>query len=741
MLSAHKLYPHDKPLGIDHLGPVDYDRMFLYIFEETTYPNKCKMGERFVKAGLDPWEDCCERIRDQLNTAKSKFKNGYIKIVAIIDASEAAEKVDRNRAHGKFDDYIREGMTDVLDGSSEEHNCTGDEMVRRINAKLLGSDRPNSFPPSQEQQECIDKAVAWYKDPNTDNRFLMNAIMRFGKTFDSYKIAQACDFNRVLVLSYKPSIRSGWKEDLETHTDFEGSVFVDAKDFDRDNPVVLDNSGDFMEVLFASFQDLNDWDKPKWQNIFKYDFDLLIIDEQHYGSLTARAQDTLRQLKFYNTLDVSGTPLKTLMRGDYHDDQIFSWTYQDEQRRKREKLEAGSTDNRYRWLPSLKLATFEVNEQAKAMCSHYDPEEGFSMMKFLASDDGIEFNDRPAVEYFLDNHFGLNCKKSQSPYRSYSADHQLWIVPGVNHGKALINLLESKYGDQIGQVLDATGSDGIKEINKIKQLITHFDKSVTISCGRFNTGVTVKPWDLVVMLDDGTSAQEYFQTIFRVKSQDAARKKEYGVVIDYNVERCIKAVYTYSEVTAKAGQSPQDNLKEFLDFTPIMDHGGNRVREIDVDRILNMVANEGNYVEKFGQSYLYNFADLDDIRDLYSHIDPETGKKVVDMTIADNGLDKGKNFEITRPNSPPKQTDEEAKRDREDKQRILTVMKRIPTYIYLENDLDLHTAEDIIKANNNDLFEEVTGISLAVFGLTMQKIAQNDRWNRAVMSFNLLKNT
>ena len=243
------------------------------------------------------------------------------------------------------------------------------------------------------------------------------------------------------------------------------------------------------------------------------------------------------------------------------------------------------------------------------------------------------------------------------------------------------------------------------------------------------------------MLDDGTSAQEYFQTIFRVKSQDASRKKEHGVVIDYNVERCIKAVYTYSEVTAKAGQSPQDNLREFLDFTPIMDHGGNRVHEIDVDRILNMVANEGNYVEKFGQSFLYNWSDLDDIRDLYKHIDPETGKKVVDMTIADNGLDKGKNFECTSPNSTPKQTDEEAKQDREDKQRILTVMKRIPTYIYLENDLDLHTAEDIIKADNTELFEEVTGISLAVFGLTMQKIAQNDRWNRAVMSFNLLKNT
>jgi hypothetical protein len=274
-----------------------------------------------------------------------------------------------------------------MDKDREWFECTVEDVQTAINFLTVGVARPNSYGLRDEQKECRDLALEHFKQGGY--QFLINAKMRFGKTFVSYQIIKelAEHLNKkfkVLVLTYKPAVEAGWSEDLQKHIDFEGWKYYFAGNFNSSNPVVLDDDAD-VGVLFASFQDLNDIQKSKWANINKYHFDMIVVDEQHYGLKTEKAQSTLGSLSFERILEVSGTPLHALMSGKFLDNEIYSWTYADEQRKRQIEKSTNWATEIYRWLPVMQFMVFQVSDTARQQCSFYDDVEGFTMQKMFAT--------------------------------------------------------------------------------------------------------------------------------------------------------------------------------------------------------------------------------------------------------------------------------------------------------------------------------------------------------------------
>jgi superfamily II DNA or RNA helicase len=624
----------------------------------------------------------------------------------------------------------RMGKLEVrVDKSREWFECTVDDVSSAINNLLTGVSRPNAYPMREEQQACHDQAVAYFA--NGGKNFLMNAKMRFGKTFDSYQIIKSLGYKRILVLTYKPAVDSAWREDMNTHIDFDGWKYYSAKeDFSAANPIQL--TGDGVEVLFTSFQDFNDFEKDKWKIAKNYHYDLVIIDEMHYGSKTERAMASLAQLSYDRILYVSGTPLKALMSGEFLEEEIYTWSYADEQAKRKEEQENGWETEIYRWLPVMQFHTFEVSEEAKRCVSSYSEEEGFTMIKMFGSEDGETFIDESAVKLFLDQVFGIGVRKEKSPVRTHAVDHMLMVLPSnVKSANAMVKLLEKRVGDEY-KIINVAG-DNVSKLQVVHDTIRRNQKTITVTCGRFNTGVTVPEWDMVMMLDDTRSPETYFQTIFRCQSPDKNRGKELCIVVDFNPQRCLEMIYEYADITAKKNQSTQEAVRQFMEFAPVLDHTGNNIVVVDTNTVLNMMADTGGYAERFGSNAMLNWSKLDDIADKFYGIDPEKNSKI-SSEISNNGLEKGKNYQSQYTTKTKSQVDAEKKAHKELKKRVVTMMRRLPTYLFLEEE-KVDNINEILYINNNELFTETVGITLSTFKELCEGFINVSRLNRAIMAY------
>jgi len=618
-----------------------------------------------------------------------------------------------------------------MDKEREWFECSVEDVKTAINNICYGISRPNNFPMRDEQKACCDQAVQHFL--NGGDKFLINAKMRFGKTFVSYQVIKELALKRVLVITYKPAVDSSWREDMETHVDFDGWVYKSAKEFSSENPIKLDSNN--VEILFTSFQDFNDFNKAKWDLAKNYHYDMIIIDEMHYGSKTERAQESLKNLSYDRILYVSGTPLKALMGGEFLDEEIYTWGYADEQAKRKLEQENNWETEIYRWLPVMKFHTFEVSEEAKKLTTCYSEEEGFTMTKMFGSNDGETFIDESAVKLFLDQVFGIGVRKDNSPIRSHAVDHMLFVMPpNVKSATVMSKMLESRVGNNY-KIINVAG-DNVRKLEEVKEYIRRNDKSITVTCGRFNTGVTVPEWDMVIMLDDTRAPETYFQTIFRCQSPDKQRGKELCSVVDFNPQRCLEMIYEFVDITAKKGKSTQQALRDFLEFAPVLDHSGNKPVEINVNDVLNMMAETGGYAARFGSSIMLNWTMLNDVADKFFGINLDSSTKI-NSKISDNGLEKGKNFDSTGTKSKAEQ-DEEEQAIRELKQRVITMMRRLPTYLFLEKE-KIENVKDIVYNNNDELFYDTVGISIESFNKLCSGFIKTDRLDRAIMAYNQIE--
>jgi hypothetical protein len=497
-----------------------------------------------------------------------------------------------------------------------------------LKSSQISTDRsPIVFRP--EQQEAIEKTKKQFRK---SNEMLWYAKMRFGKTLSALQVVKDMDFTRTLILTHRPVVDAGWFEDF-------GKIFYDSSDFKYGSKTKGDNfttlekqckTGKGKYVFFASMQDLRgselvggNFDKNN--EVFATPWDLIIVDEAHEGTQTDLGKNVMSELVKTDTkvLRLSGTPFNLL--DDFKADEIYTWDYVMEQRAKADwdKIHFGDP-NPYASLPRLNIYTYDLG---KLLEKYADEDVAFNFREFFRVNQNGSFLHEPDVRSFLnlicitDAH--SNYPFSTEEYRD-NFRHSLWMVPGVKEARALSAMLQTHPVFGQFKVVNVAGEGDEEEANedalqKVQKAIgknPHETYTITLSCGRLTTGVSVPAWTAVFMLSGSfnTSASGYMQTIFRVQTPANinGHVKEECFVFDFAPDRTLKVIAETAKISAKAGKtstSDRQTMGEFLNFCPIIAVHGSRMNAYDVNGMLEQLKKV--YIERvvrngFEDGYLYN---------------------------------------------------------------------------------------------------------------------------------------
>ena len=546
-----------------------------------------------------------------------------------------------------------------------------------------------------EQQEAINKTKTQFKK---GNQMLWNAKMRFGKTLSALQVVKDMEFQRTLILTHRPVVDAGWFEDF-------GKIFYDRKDFAYGSK----NNGESYSCLerwaesyglhyvyFASMQDLRgselvggNFDKNN--EVFATDWDLIIVDEAHEGTQTELGKAVMGELVKEQTkvLRLSGTPFNLL--DDFKEDEIYTWDYVMEQRAKInwDELHFGDP-NPYASLPTLNIYTYDLG---RLLHDFVDEDVAFNFREFFRVNEAGGFCHEKDVRAFL-NLLTKEDKDSLYPYANEEYRnifrHTLWMVPGVKEARALSAMLQTHPVFQHFKVVNVAGDGDQDEesrdaLEAVEQAIgkdPDATRTITLSCGRLTTGVSVKAWTAVFMLSGSynTSASSYMQTIFRVQTPATinGRMKEQCYVFDFAPDRTLKVIAETAKISAKAGKTSQndrDIMNEFINFCPIISIEGSQMNRFDVPRMLEQLKRV--YVERvvrngFEDNNLYNdelmklndleLQEFDDLKKIIGQT--KAMPKTNQIDINNQGLNNEEYEEKEKLEKKPKKelTEEERKR-------------------------------------------------------------------------------
>ena len=502
-------------------------------------------------------------------------------------------------------------------GADEWYCCDLETVKKAITAakRMENSLKPSDITQGQspvifrpEQQLAIDRTRKQFQ---RGNQMLWNAKMRFGKTLSALQVVKEEGFARTLILTHRPVVDEGWFEDFK-------KIFYDSKEYNYGSKNNGEQFGKLEQlagkgdkyVYFASMQDLRGSEQvggkfDKNNELFKANWDFVIVDEAHEGTKTELGQNVLKELVKPTTkvLQLSGTPFNLF--DDYSEDEIFTWDYVMEQKAK----QAWAVDNPYEpnpyaSLPAINIYTYDLGN---LMSEYIEDEKAFNFREFFRTkDDGTFVHDKD-VDRFLD----LLCKEDKDSLYPYSNDefrrifrHTLWLVPGVKAAKALSAKLKVHSVFGMFQTVNVAGNgdedeenaEALQMVNKAIGDDPDETYTITLSCGRLTTGVSIKPWTAVFMMAGSfsTSAAQYMQTIFRVQTPFTihGRMKEQCYAFDFAPDRTLRVLAETAKVSAKAGkQSEEDRriLGDFLNFCPIISIEGSQMKPYDVNKMMGQL--------------------------------------------------------------------------------------------------------------------------------------------------------
>lgn len=480
-----------------------------------------------------------------------------------------------------------------------------------------------------EQREAIEKTERQFRK---GNQMLWNAKMRFGKTLSALQVVKDMDFRRTLILTHRPVVDSGWFEDF-------GKIFYDRSDFaygsknngnSHENLERRTRADGLHYVYFASMQDLRgselvggNFDKN--DEVFATPWDLIIVDEAHEGTQTELGKAVMAELVKEDTkvLRLSGTPFNLL--DDFKEDEIYTWDYVMEQRAKQEwdKVHLGDP-NPYATLPVMNIYTYDLGRLLREFA---DEDVAFNFREFFRVNEEGGFIHGRDVSAFL-NLLTKEDKDSCYPFANEEYRgifrHTLWMLPGVKEAKALSALLQRHPVFQYFTIVNVAGDgdedeesrDALEAVNNAIGKDPDATRTITLSCGRLTTGVSVPAWTAVFMLSGSynTAASSYMQTIFRVQTPATinGRVKEQCYVFDFAPDRTLRVLAETAKISAKAGKTSQTDRKimgDFLNFCPVISIEGSRMDKFDVPRMLEQLKKV--YVERvvrngFEDNSLYN---------------------------------------------------------------------------------------------------------------------------------------
>lgn len=788
------------------------DKLELYV-----YTTKTCQKEDLLKVGHCLEGRYEERIKEQFGTSNSDPP--IILWVTPLPKGKTDhhihKQMEKNGIERKPDSVGREWFYAKLEDVKKAYN----EVVHGIG-------RENSFSLRKEQKESVDKAKRWFNRDHTEdvfdsafhpNRFLLNAKMRFGKCFTSVHIAKAINANKTIVVTYKPRVIGEWIEAVNSHIDFSDWTGIRAKEGKNPNEPFLSNQDDLNKystpfILCVSLQDLDISEdgeiKERLKGVLKTDWDLLIFDEVHFGSLTERAKNILKYLNPKIRLDLSGTPFRLIGTVDFCPEQVFTYSYLDEQKNKEEEFKNSSKEEPfiYRQMPDLDISTIEITDQdIKTQREHFlTDDRDFSLNElFKAKSSGFIHNE--AVDHFLNNLSNRSHDAtSLSVYGTLGENlglpakrHSVWWLNRVESIKQLIKKLKRHPIFSQYEIINAAGGksdddldddsfarskdDILKKIQKVNQGKINKAGTITLTCRKFLTGVTIRPWDSIFILNDIGSAESYFQAIFRVQSSWVDENTEQilkpkGWIFDFAISRCLRTTYEYAEaLTDQLDQQDshqqislvRDNLEriidEFCDKLNIKTfyEGSLKSNPVKSREIFEAVASEGAKValaKRITSDMLVSFTSLalleeKENRHLYEALKNVKGYRTQEAGSIDDFIQIGKDAKKKAELEKDKiKTEEEIKREnieqvekekdsekKTKKKWYATQIKRLAIcmadFVYMTKFRE-YKIDHVIETKDSEFFKIVTGISKDSFTELCNKgFIRRESLNRIVREF------
>ncbi|MGM7696800.1 DEAD/DEAH box helicase family protein [Microbacterium sp. A84] len=741
-------------------------------------------GTGLIKVGETTRATARERIHQQLGTA-------YPDLVGVdILLDENAQRTDGTffRDHDVHRALVAAG---IRRPNGEWFEATLDEVKAAISVVRAGrrfdSTRTADFGMRPEQEEAVAETAAYFREHANDSkpaRFLWNAKMRFGKTFTSYQLAREMEWSKVLVLTYKPAVQTAWEEDLNSHVDFEGWRFIDAKTPITEAVQIADGDAPF--VWFASFQDLNGKTggavKERNEPIYLLDWDAIVIDEYHFGAWRDSAREmydpadsklaaaeepdedvTAESLgmQTQNYLLLSGTPFRAITNGEFNEDAIYNWTYIDEQREKA-AWPASSGENPYIDLPRMEMYTYKMSVDAEAEADEGEF-NGFSLNEYFRAkklDDGrYEFAEPTQVREFLEMLRGKlsdqmkaaleTGKKPPFPYEdvqfSEGVRHSVWYMNDVASCHAMKAMLDAHpYFSSFDVHVSAGGKAGQGAAAKkpVDELIHSADSegrsgSITLSCGKLMTGVTIKQWSAIFMLRSLKSPESYFQAAFRVQSPWSTKApgeprqviKDTCYVFEFDPNRALTLLAEYgTRLATNTDDTGAEVLGELINYLPIFAFDGARMDQLDATDVLNWASigigatalaqrwnspllvdvNEATLGKLLDSpELLASLEQIEDFRNLSSD-----AQKVITSTKKLKAVKREKGGKLDPPEK--KEQSETASLRKQIREKLQKFVAKVPVFMYL-TDFREEALVHVIRSLDPDLFERVTGLTVADF--------------------------
>ena len=797
----------------DILNTNKIPRIYAYTepqYKDTPWKHRVN-GKGLIKVGFTT-KSVAERIASQFGTNKP-IDNPY---EILLD--EVAIREDGTY----FRDY---NVHKVLESSgcyrfpdSECFECTLEEVKKAIFAvKQYKNDITNriaNFPMRPEQEEAVKITSQYFTNyPIETNgkipHFLWNAKMRFGKTFTSYQLAKKMHWTKVLVLTFKPAVQNSWEEDLKSHVDFSDWQFISRTSLSYSE---IDQSKPF--VWFASFQDvLQKTDaggiKPRNEDIHRIQWDCIILDEYHFGAWRESAKDLYdaedrreqakqngegleyfdedqMPLKTSAYLYLSGTPFRALNNAEFMEDQIFNWTYTDEQRAKA-NWNNKKGENPYNELPQMVMMTYKMPDEIKqiALMGEFDE---FSLNEFFSASEvnGVaKFKYENEVVNWLNLIRGQykptaidELKIGRKPPMPYSdirllsvLDHTFWFLPSVASCKAMGAILKKHPFYKEYDIVVCAGNEagmGVEALRPVKEAIKNgFEtKTITLSCGKLATGVTVPQWGGIFILRDTSSPETYFQAAFRVQSPWVVKNpdglnpnekniiKETCYIFDFAPDRALRKIADYSaRLNIKTKSTPEQKVEEFINFLPVLCYDGSHMDVISASELLDLVISgtaSAMLARRWESALLVNVDNPTLIKLLENERAMEALSRIEGFRTLNKEIsalvNKSEALKKIRQERRETLSVEEAKevseleREIKSKRRIiqeklLKFATRIPVFMYL-TDYREQTLVDIIKQLEPDLFQRVTGLTIPDFELLISIGIFNEQiMNSAVFAF------
>ena len=861
----------------------------IYAYSDTRFPAMLKVG--YTERAIE------ERMKEHYPTL-TPVQSWKVELVESAMKSDGSSFLDHD-VHRVLEYWGIKAVRDGEDKKSEWFKCSANEVLAAINAVKTGKidlrTRSANFPPRPEQKAAVEKTFSYFEkikaEKNSDAlpksftpKFLWNCKMRFGKTFASYLLSQKMNAKRVLVLTFKPAVQSAWQEDLENHVFFEGWQFVSRngktyEDCDKSKPI----------VCFGSFQDFlgtneNGGIKARNEWVHTTSWDLVIFDEYHFGAWRENAKKLFETEDEENLLSekendersgneideswlpittahylfLSGTPFRALNSGEFIEEQIYSWTYSDEQAAKvnwenhcefgEDKLgkvaggnrheqnakeiwpesifdgervrdwkgersentrsvvggesrspgkpdptQGGARPNPYASLPRMVMMTYQVPDSIKEIARGGEFNE-FDLNEFFeagGNGEDASFKYKEHVQKWLDlirgaylpsNLDDLKLGSNKKPPMPYSdtrllnvLSHTVWLLPGVASCYAMKNLLAEKQNAFFldYKIIVCAGVEagvGMTALEPVQRAMDNplETKTITLTCGKLMTGVTVKPWTGIFMLCNLRSPETYFQSAFRVQSpwevRDSLGKnvilKKECYIFDFALDRALKQISDYSRNlnTDPLKDNPQKLVEEFISFLPVLAFDGSTMKQISATEILDMAMSgtSATLLAKRWESALLVNVDNETLARLMANPEAMSALMSIEGFRNLNGdietiINKSEAVKKAKKEKQDKMTQAEKRELSEEEkeykskrkqiqEKLIKFATRIPVFMYL-TDYREFCLKDVITQLEPELFKKVTGLSLKDFELLVSlNVFNGPVMNDAIFKFRCYEN-